>query len=265
MRQYDEFIGGEFVWFTGVVEDIVDSENLGRVKVRCFGFHTEDKGILSTDNLPWATVMGPTTSAGVQGIGSNHRLMSGSWVVGFFRDGPSAQDPLILGSIASQTEKLPDPASGFTGSYPTQAGLDMPSPARNEAHNKHVYVSPANNTIEINDTDGAEDIIVTHHTGTYFRLHPDGTVEINSSNNTVNIVGNTSVTGTLRVSETTHSVGDVSTDAGNAPTLATHVHEEVPGTGGASSPTPASTMTSEPYGGGSTVTYDEETGEKTIT
>ena len=41
----------------------------------------------------------------------------------------------------------------------------------------------------------------------------------------MNIVGNTSITGTLNVSSTTHSVGDVSTDAGNAPTLATHKHK----------------------------------------
>ena len=263
MRQYDEFIGGEFVWFTGVVEDIVDSENLGRVKVRCFGFHTEDKGILSTNDLPWATVMGPTTSAGVQGIGSNHRLMSGSWVVGFFRDGPSAQDPLILGSIASQTETLRDGQAGFTGSYPTQTGLDMPSPARNEAHNKHVYVSPANNIIEINDTTDAEEIIVTHTSGTYFRLQPNGTVEVNSSNNTVNIIGNTSVTGTIRASdEITAMAGSVQIDDdGNTITnedgtaadasvsLSTHTHVEVPGTGGSSSPTPATQETKKPTAG----------------
>ena len=47
----------------------------------------------------------------------------------------------------------------------------------------------------------------------------DGTVNISSSNNTVNIIGNTTVTGTI------HATGDISTDAGNAPTLATHKHK----------------------------------------
>ena len=32
-----------FVWFTGVVEDRNDPAKLGRVRVRCIGFHTEDK------------------------------------------------------------------------------------------------------------------------------------------------------------------------------------------------------------------------------
>ena len=39
------------------------------------------------------------------------------------------------------------------------------------------------------------------------------------------IKGNTTITGTL------HATGDISTDAGNAPTLATHKHKEIPGSG----------------------------------
>ena len=38
------FMGrGNFVWWTGVVEDRNDPVQMGRVKVRCFGYHTEDK------------------------------------------------------------------------------------------------------------------------------------------------------------------------------------------------------------------------------
>ena len=37
------FMGQDgFVWFIGVVEDRNDPSKLGRVKVRCLGFHTED-------------------------------------------------------------------------------------------------------------------------------------------------------------------------------------------------------------------------------
>ena len=32
-----------FVWFTGVVEDRYDPDKLGRVRVRCLGYHTENK------------------------------------------------------------------------------------------------------------------------------------------------------------------------------------------------------------------------------
>ena len=40
------------------------------------------------------------------------------------------------------------------------------------------------------------------------------------------IISDTKIDGTLNVTKTTHSVGDVSTDAGNAPTLATHTHTD---------------------------------------
>lgn len=96
------FVGGEFSWFTGVVEDRLDPLEMNRVRVRCFGYHSENRSDIETEALPWATVMMPTTSSGTSGIGDTpHGLMEGSWVVGFFRDGPSAQDPIILGSIAA--------------------------------------------------------------------------------------------------------------------------------------------------------------------
>ena len=115
MRKEDQFIGGGFAWFTGVVEDREDPLEMNRVKVRCFGYHTEDKGTVPTDALPWATIMMPVTEAGTSGIGAGpHGLMNGSWVVGFFRDGPSAQDPLIMGSIASMSSSEAAPLRGFS-------------------------------------------------------------------------------------------------------------------------------------------------------
>ena len=119
MNNIDQFMGGGFTWFTGVVEDRFDPEEMNRVKVRCFGFHTEDTGSISVDDLPWATVMLPTTSSGTSGIGDTpHGLMEGSWVVGFFRDGASAQDPIIMGSIASKNSPR-SKSLGFTGEdYP---------------------------------------------------------------------------------------------------------------------------------------------------
>ena len=221
----DQFIGGDFTWFTAVVEDINDTDNLNRVRVRCHGWHTDDTTILKTSHLPWATVMMPVTSASIQGNGGNHHLEVGSWVVGFFRDGPSAQDPMVMGSIATQTNGTQD--------IPTESSVD----------NK-VYKSKAGHLIEIDNTDGAERINVQHKSGTTINISANGTVFVNASNNVVDITGNTTVHGNLIVNGTTHSTGDVSTDAGNAPTLATHTHTEVPGTGGASSPIPTEQETS---------------------
>jgi hypothetical protein len=238
-REDDQFIGGQFVWFTGVVEDINDEDNLGRVKVRCFGFHTDDKGIIPTEDLPWATVMGPTTSAGVQGIGTTHRLLSGSWVVGFFRDGPSAQDPLVMGSIASQTLELPDKTKGFSGVYPTEEGLDMPLRAQFLSTETQVIHTPSGHQIELYDGEGEEEIIITHRSGSTLTFNSDGTIALDSFNDVITLDGNTSITGTLSVSgaQTNQSSivadGDVTAlnagedGAAAAPvTLGTHIHIE---------------------------------------
>ena len=109
------FMKSEFVWFTGVVEDRADPLFLSRVRVRCFGFHTDDLAKLPTDQLPWATVMLPTSSSGVSGVGQTpHGLVEGSWVVGFFRDGRESQDPIVMGSIAGLNVNEALPEKGFS-------------------------------------------------------------------------------------------------------------------------------------------------------
>jgi len=68
-----------------------------------------------------------------------------------------------------------------------------------------------------------------------------------TGNNTTEIISDTTITGTLHVTgkqtndETIHAKGDISTDAGNGPTLATHTHNYFSGAGGAGSGAPAET------------------------
>ena len=103
-----------FVWFTGVVEDRNDPDALGRVRVRCLGFHTEDLNDIPTKDLPWATVMHPTTDPSMQGLGNSPSfLVEGSWVVGFFADAKDKQQPIIIGSLPGKPNNLPDPSKGF--------------------------------------------------------------------------------------------------------------------------------------------------------
>lgn len=139
MNSPDQFIGGTFAWFTGVVEDVMDPLQMGRVRIRCFGYHTDNKSEIPTSDLPWASVMTPITSASMSGIGlSATGILQGSWVVGFFRDGPSAQDPIILGTVPSMNVSAPDISKGFSdpsGKYPLITTLmtpDMPIEARKD-------------------------------------------------------------------------------------------------------------------------------------
>ena len=121
-----EFMGKNgFQWFVGVVEDRQDPKTLGRLRVRCLGYHTEDLIKLPTSDLPWAHVMNPITSATVSGIGQTPLgAVEGTWVVGFFQDGGDAQQPIIIGTLPGVPSELPDTESkkGFqdalNGVYP---------------------------------------------------------------------------------------------------------------------------------------------------
>mgnify|MGYP001387649849 CR=1 FL=1 len=117
----NSFKDTNFHWFTAVVEDVDDPAERGRVKVRCFGYHTENTdelGGIPTYSLPWAHVMMPITSASCGGIGQSATgVLRGSWVVGFFRDGSACQDPIVLGTLPSQTPVSKNYDTGFKDPY----------------------------------------------------------------------------------------------------------------------------------------------------
>ena len=123
----EEWMGlNGFVWFVGIVEDRQDPLRIGRVRVRCFGWHTSDENDLPTDSLPWAQVLMPANSASTSGVGTSPTgLAEGSWVVGFFMDGRRAQTPMILGSFHGVPGDSGDSNAGFQdpyGVYPLAAG-----------------------------------------------------------------------------------------------------------------------------------------------
>ena len=111
-----------FVWFVGVVENRNDPAKLGRVQVRCLGYHTEDLVDIPSEDLPWAHVMHPVTDPAMQGLGNSPTfLVEGSWVVGFFRDANEKQQPVIIGSLPGVPQKKADKTTGFNdpnGKYP---------------------------------------------------------------------------------------------------------------------------------------------------
>lgn len=103
-----------FLWFHGVVEDRQDPDMLGRIKVRILGFHTQDKSFIKSEDLHWAYVVQPLTSAAMNGIGLTPLgVIPGSWVFGFFRDGEACQEPCIIGTFGGIPQNPPDNTQGF--------------------------------------------------------------------------------------------------------------------------------------------------------
>ena len=151
-----------FVWFFGVVEDILDPLKLGRVKVRCYEWHTANRGAIPTSSLPWAQVVMPANNASISGVGTSpNGLKQGSWVIGFFLDGEEGQRPMIFGSIPgipSHAAHKDNKGIGFNdpeGRFPSAAHEpDTNRLARNDANNAHSVISAKNtsktsSTIEI--------------------------------------------------------------------------------------------------------------------
>lgn len=113
-----------FIWWIGVVEDVNDPNRLGRIRVRCFGYHPprvvltrekrksypdgdfildaegnriieeyepDDQGVPTAD-LPWALVVHPLNTPNLYGTPN-----VGDYVFGFFLDGQNAQEPALMG------------------------------------------------------------------------------------------------------------------------------------------------------------------------
>ena len=189
----------EFVWWTGTVEDIFDPEEMGRIKVRMYGIHTDNKTDIPTEALPWAQVITPITSASLAGVGhSPTGIVKGSWVIGFFKDGYEAQDPVVWGTTYGVTPKdnevnclgcsdesesdvnrlnrektnddireykekarTTEPSSQSTTTYPDTTGT---------------LSSRAGHHIETNDTPGQERVQRFHRSGSYQDYQPNGDV-----------------------------------------------------------------------------------------
>ena len=126
--QENMFMGQDgFQWSVGVVEDRNDPDKAGRVRVRCLGYHTDDLSKIATTDLPWGTVMMPTTTPSMHGLGETpHFLVQGSWVMGFFRDN-ELQQPVVMGSLPGYNTQSPDKTVGFNdpdGFYPNKTGYN---------------------------------------------------------------------------------------------------------------------------------------------
>ena len=103
-----------FIWWMGIVENRFDPKKMGRCQVRIVGYHTDDKTVLPTDDLPWALPVQPITSAAISGVGSSPLgPVEGTVVVGWFLDGEDMQQPAFfgcIGGISSKDKVFAEPA-----------------------------------------------------------------------------------------------------------------------------------------------------------
>ena len=129
--------------YYGVVESRADPKQLGRVRVRVLGIHTEDKVQLPTADLPWATVL--SHDGANSGLGTTPSFfVEGTWVlVGFFDD--HMQEPYIIGGLPGipSTKSSNYATEGFTdpnNTYPVAINV---SDVHENARGSITALSPA--------------------------------------------------------------------------------------------------------------------------
>jgi len=149
-----EFLGlNNFVCWFGVVEDRLDPLELGRCKVRCFGWHTSDVNQIRISDLPWAHPIVPYGAKAVQ------PPAEGTMVFGFFADGKEGHYPIILGTVPGIPDERRQNNMGFTDPYTDEekAALDFPRKIKEafiKADSRGVQVTddvPKRNPVNLNE------------------------------------------------------------------------------------------------------------------
>jgi len=213
------------LFFIGVVENNNDPHVEGRVKVRAFSIHGNNKEVPATD-LPWAIcAKGDYDPNGVV-------PPLNSFVWGMFLDGRDAQHPIVLGLIPSMFAEEVNPDLNGWGVIPDKDGdlvargarpkdygnpqnsklargeyinetyvasqemkrvedikiagdpkgedgeplkFSEPNSAYNAKYPHNRVIETSKHSIEIDDTPGAERIMVHHGSGSYVQIDNRGT------------------------------------------------------------------------------------------
>jgi murein DD-endopeptidase MepM/ murein hydrolase activator NlpD len=91
----------------GTVEDNQDPLSLGRVRVRIIGHHNQDITAIPTNSLPYASIIHSVDNPVIGGIGTSVTLPIGTRVFGFFVDGESRCQPVVLGVLSGEHLSVP--------------------------------------------------------------------------------------------------------------------------------------------------------------
>jgi len=183
-----------FVWFIGVVEErTADPDAIGRLKVRCFGWHTDDKELLPTAALPWAQIITPPN------MPASYTCREGDYVFGFFMDAKSAQHPIIVGVLPGKPAAKPDYNLGFSDPnkrYPKRVGestFSRLATAKEKYPYNWVHETETGHTFELDDN-GKGRIKLKHNNGNYVEFDTEANmITIVKENSTVSVGANKSV------------------------------------------------------------------------
>lgn len=197
-ERYKDFYGDQVRWFTGLVVDINDPIQLGRIKVRIYGIHSDNRVDIPDDALPWAQTVTPLTEGGTTEWGNPLGIQPNALVFGIFMDGTSSQLPLILGSLPKYEGDDRDLKSVSQLARGTNTITKTPNDAISEPDPSYAAVYPHNKVtqttsghiIEIDDTPDAERIHIFHKSGTFIEMRPNGDVVTQQKNGWKSVTGN---------------------------------------------------------------------------
>jgi hypothetical protein len=193
-----------FIWFFGIVEDVNDPLQLGRVRVRIYNIHSFDEARVRKEDLPWAHIIMPASSASFNSVGvSPNGLLVNSTIFGFFADGEEQQKPMILGTLPGIPQPNPedvDPNNIVDDNHDVSKlarGNNKLAAEKNRLraaskledfepppessfgarypHNK-VFETENGIAIEIDDTPGAQRIHIWHPGGSYTEINNGFTI-----------------------------------------------------------------------------------------
>jgi len=186
--------------YYGVVEDDMDPDELDRYRVRIHGLHTPDKSLIPTTSLHWSRVLLSGVHGSAKGRGFTATgLVIGDTVMGFFLDGTSKQDFIIIGTYIGITTGENDSniigrAKGNEHETVITKKAQLKGTHIDTSYDQciypdlQVYESRTGHIIIVDDTKDEERIEVIHRSGSGFELIEDGSFQIITQvqNNSIN-------------------------------------------------------------------------------
>ena len=169
MENKNNFAGKDgFIWWTGIVEDRQDPLKLGRCRIRCLGWHSPNKMQLPTNMLPWAI---PSVPINVSNV---YAPKEGDMIFGFFLDGESAQQPVMLGSFPSIPLKAANRQEPFTDPR-TSAELSAApvKPYESATNYPRKLDEPTTSRLARNDSDYPSEIVAAKRDRKASKVEPN--------------------------------------------------------------------------------------------